>query len=77
MDKGTIEQVRVLEDLALWLRREVADEEMWAMNADANGEIICRKLKKAGLLKVKDGYYKPIVYHRPSDELVKAGVRER
>ena len=40
-----------------WLMDEVMDEENWQLNAVANGEIICRKLKKLGLLDVVDGYY--------------------
>lgn len=48
-----------------WLLDEVMDEDNWELNAVANGEIICRKLKKLGLLEVKDGYY-----IRPSIEVV-------
>lgn len=44
-------------DFVRWLMDEVLDEENWEMNAVANGEIICRKLKKLGLIDVKDGYY--------------------
>lgn len=44
-------------DFVNWLLEEVIDEEMWELNAVANGEVIARKLKKLGLLKVKDGYY--------------------
>ena len=44
-------------DFVLWLLDEIMDEEMWELNAVANGEVIARKLKKLGLLKVKDGYY--------------------
>lgn len=44
-------------DFVLWLLDEIMDEENWELNAVANGEIIARKLKKLGLLKVKDGYY--------------------
>lgn len=44
-------------DFIKWLLEEVMDEENWELNAVANGEIICRKLKKLGLLEVKDGYY--------------------
>ena len=40
-----------------WLMDEVIDEENWELNAVANGEVICRKLKKLGLLDVEDGYY--------------------
>lgn len=41
----------------LWLLEEIMDEENWELNAVADGEIIARKLKKLGLLEVKDGYY--------------------
>ena len=44
-------------DFVHWMMDEVMDEENWQLNAVANGEIICRKLKKLGLLDVKDGYY--------------------
>ncbi len=44
-------------DFVRWLMGEVMDEENWQLNAVANGEIICRKLKKLGLLDVVDGYY--------------------
>lgn len=44
-------------DFVRWLMDEVMDEENWQMNAVANGEIICRKLKKLSLLDVEDGYY--------------------
>lgn len=44
-------------DFVRWLMDEVVDEENWQMNAVANGEIICRKLKKLGMLDVVDGYY--------------------
>ena len=44
-------------DFVRWLMDEVLDEENWQMNAVANGEIICRKLKKLGMLDVVDGYY--------------------
>ena len=47
-----------------WLMEEVLDDDNWALNAVALGEVICRKLKKLGLLEVKDGYY-----IRPSDEI--------
>ena len=49
----------------LWLLDEIMDEENWELNAVADGEIIARKLKKLGLLEVKDGYY-----HRIFDENV-------
>ena len=44
-------------DFLCWLLEEVMDEEEWKESADANGEIIARKLKKLGLLDFKDGYY--------------------
>lgn len=44
-------------DFIKWILEEVLDEENWELNAVANGEIICRKLKKLDLLEVKDGYY--------------------
>lgn len=49
-----------------WLMEEVMDEDNWELNAVANGEIICRKLKKIGLLEAKDGYY----VQTPSIEVV-------
>lgn len=49
----------------LWLLEEIMDEENWELNAVSDGEIIARKLKKLGLLEVKDGYY-----HRIFDENV-------
>lgn len=44
-------------DFLLWLLEEIMDEENWELNAVAGGEIIARKLKKLGLLEVKNGYY--------------------
>ena len=44
-------------DFLCWLLEEIMDEENWEMNAEADGEIIARKLKKLGLLESKDGYY--------------------
>ena len=58
-------------NLVQWLLEETMDEESWRENADANGEIICRKLKKLGVLDTKDGYYirTPLAYEdRPSGE---------
>lgn len=60
-------------NLVQWLLEETMDEESWRENADANGEIICRKLKKLGVLDTKDGYYirTPLAYDdRPSGEWV-------
>lgn len=47
-------------DFLYWLIDEVMDEDNWELNAVADGEIICRKLKKLGLLESKDGYYHDI-----------------
>lgn len=44
-------------DFLAWLYDEVCDEEDWRWNSDAYGEIICRKLKKLGILEVRNGYY--------------------
>ena len=44
-------------EFILWLLDEIMDEENWEWNAVAYGEIIARKLKKLGLLEVRDGYY--------------------
>ena len=52
-------------EFLLWLVDVVLDDEDWALNAVAYGEIIARKLKKLGLLETKDGYY-----IRPSAEAV-------
>lgn len=45
-------------DFIYWLRETVLDEEDWNLNAEAYGEIICRKLKKLGYLEVVDGTYR-------------------
>ena len=60
-------------NLIQWLLEAAMDEEDWRENADAYGEIICRKLKKLGLLDTKDGYYirTPLAYDdRPSGEWI-------
>lgn len=44
-------------DFIMWLIEVVLDEEDWELNVVGYGEIIARKLKKLGLLEVKDGYY--------------------
>lgn len=59
-------------DFVLWLLEEVMDDENWEMNAVGMGEIICRKLKKLGLLEVKDGYY-----IRPSADTVPRDYYEK
>lgn len=57
-------------DFLLWLLEEIMDEENWELNAVADGEIIARKLKKLGLLEVKDGYY----VRTPSAEAVQGWI---
>ena len=60
-------------DLVQWLLEATMDEEDWRESADANGQVICRKLKKLGVLDTKDGYYirTPLAYDdRPSGEWV-------
>lgn len=52
-------------DFINWLTEEVMDDEMWELNAVANGEIICRKLVKLGVLEVTE---EPSYYIRPSTE---------
>ena len=44
-------------DFINWLIDEVMNEENWYYNSLAEGEIICRKLKKLSILDTKDGYY--------------------
>lgn len=44
-------------EFIMWLVEVVLDDGDWELNAVAYGEIIARKLKKLGLLEVKDGYY--------------------
>ncbi len=46
-------------DFIKWIRDEVMRDngEYWELNAEALGEVICRKLKKIGALELEDGYY--------------------
>lgn len=44
-------------EFIMWLVEVVLDDEDWELNAVSYGEVIARKLKKLGLLEVKDGYY--------------------
>lgn len=44
-------------DFVKWLLDEVMDEELWEDNAKADGEIICRKLKKLGVLDTENKTY--------------------
>ena len=46
-----------------WIRKVVADEELWELNAAGYGEIICRKLVKIGALATTE---KPPYYYVPS-----------
>ena len=55
--KSTLKKVGLLEDFAFWIAEEVLNEEMWELNAVANGELIARKLVKCGVLVCEDGYY--------------------
>ena len=55
--KDTLNKVKELKDMAIWLRDEVIDEDNWELNAVALGEVICRKLVRCGLLELKDGNY--------------------
>ena len=55
--KSKLEPTKDCTDFLCWLLEEIMDEENWEMNAEADGEIIARKLKKLGLLDSKDGYY--------------------
>ena len=60
-EKDTInenENIFVLKNFIYWLRETVLDEEDWNLNADAYGEIICRKLKKLGYLELVDHTYR-------------------
>ena len=54
-------------DFINWLLEEVMDEENWHWNAEAYGEIICRKLVKLGVLEVTE---EPSYYIRPSADAV-------
>ena len=55
--KSKLEPTKDCTDFLCWLLEEIMDEENWEINAEADGEIIARKLKKLGLLDSKDGYY--------------------
>lgn len=76
--KATINKVKALEDMALWLRDEVMDEENWELNAVALDEVICRKLVKCGLLELKDDEYDYVRrYYRPTISIIAENRRER
>lgn len=53
-----------------WLINEVMDEENWYWNSNADGEIICRKLRELGILDTKDECYyevNPVIRVRCKD----------
>ena len=68
-------------DFLCWLLEEIMDEENWELNAEADGEIIARKLKKLGLLDSKDGYYiRTPMYEaltEPSDLISRAEAKKQ
>ena len=78
INKTTLNKIKALEDMALWLRDEVMDEDNWELNAVALGEVICRKLVKCGLLELKDGEYDYAGrYYRPTISIIAENRRER
>lgn len=54
-------------DFIDWIRKVVADEELWDLNAVGYGEIICRKLVEIGALATTE---KPPYYYVPSADAV-------
>ena len=69
--KSTIKKVGMLEDFAFWIAEEILDEELWELNASANGELIARKLERCGILKCVDEYYHlNEMYHTAVVELI-------
>ena len=60
-------------DFIYWIRKVVADEELWELNAVGYGEIICRKLVKIGALATTE---KPPYYYVPSVSAERVGVWE-
>lgn len=69
--KSTIKKVGMLEDFAFWIAEQILDEEMWELNAVANGEVIARKLTKCGILKcVDEHYHLNEIYHTALVELM-------
>lgn len=78
INKTTLRKVKELEDMAIWLRDEVMDEDNWELNAVANGEVICRKLVKCGLLELEDGeYHYATQYYRPTVSIIAENRREK
>lgn len=78
INKTTLRKVKELEDMAIWLRDEVMDEDNWELNAVAMGELICRRLVKCGLLELEDGeYHYATQYYRPTVSIIAENRRER
>ena len=78
INKTTLRKVKELEDMAIWLRDEVMDEDNWELNAVALDEVICRKLVECGLLELKDGeYHYARQYYRPTISIIAENRRER
>lgn len=78
INKTTLRKIKELEDMAIWLRDEVMDEDNWELNAVALGEVICRKLVKCGLLELKDGEYQYAKqYYRPTVSIIAEKRREK
>ena len=76
--KSTIKKVGALEDFVFWLAEQVLDEELWELNASANGELIARKLTKCGILKCVDEHYQiNEMYHTAVVELMGEKRREK
>lgn len=75
--KATLNKIKELEDMAVWLREEVMSD-MWDDNAVAMGELICRRLVKCGLLELKDGnYHYARQYYRPTVSIIAENRREK
>lgn len=78
INKTTLNKIKELEDMAIWLRDEVMDEDNWELNAVAMSELICRRLVKCGLLELKDGeYHYAEQYYRPTVSIIAENRRER
>ena len=76
--KATLNKIKALEDMALWLRDAVMDDDNWELNAVAFGEVICRKLVKCGLLESEDSSYRYVrQYYRPTVSIIAENHRER
>ena len=55
----------MLDRFMRWLTRHALDEEDWKENADAYGELICRRLEELGWIKVEDDTYKAVDITKP------------